>query len=81
VEVIQISGEVDPHTGNFTALDYSAGESRDEFPVITKRDFENLVMFIEAKIDNQTRMSIIEPELMRTVLSAPSSRESGEYVH
>jgi hypothetical protein len=69
VEVIQISGEVDPHTGNFTALDYPPSERRDQLPVITKRDFENLVTFIETKIDDQTRMSIIEPDIIRDLLS------------
>jgi len=69
VEVIQISGEVDPHTGNFTALDYPAEVRDDRFPVISRGDFENLVAFIEAKIDDQTQMSVIEPELMKAALS------------
>ena len=81
VEVIQISGEVDPHTGNFVALDYPGTERLDQFPVITKRDFENLVSFIEGKIDNQTRMSIIEPEIMRNALSCAPAPETGEYIH
>jgi hypothetical protein len=36
VEVIQISGEVDPHTGNFTALDYVGADSQESFPLISK---------------------------------------------
>jgi hypothetical protein len=80
VEVIQISGEVDPHTGNFTALDYVLSDPADHFPVITKRDFEHLVSFIESKIDDQTRMSIIEPEIMRGVMSQPNFNEPGKYV-
>lgn len=81
VEVIQISGEVDPHTGNFTALDYVAADRTDQCPVITKNDFENLVSFIETKIDDQTCMSIIEPELMRSVLSDNCSQSASDYIH
>jgi len=80
VEVIQFSGEVDPHTGNFTALDYSGSEPESKFPVVTKDDFENLVSFIEAKIDDRTRMSIIEPELMKSVLSQSSVTEQSEFI-
>jgi hypothetical protein len=81
VEVIQISGEVDPHTGNFTALDYPIGERHSEFPIVTKTDFENLVSFIAAKIDDQTRMSVIEPELMQTAISQSSDVETNNYIH
>jgi len=81
VEVIQISGEVDPHTGNFTALDYNDHDRREPFPIITRKDFENLVTFIEAKIDDQTRMSIIEPELIRSVLADGALRESNDLIH
>jgi len=81
VEVIQISGEVDPHTGNFTALDYTEYERRDPFPVITTNDFENLVAFIEAKIDDQTRMSIIEPDRIRMVLAEGSLQEPNNLLH
>jgi len=81
VEVIQISGEVDPHTGNFTALDYFGPESRERFPVISKADFENLVAFIETRIDNQTRMSIIEPELIKAALCSNWFDEPNSYVH
>ena len=76
VEVIQISGEVDPHTGNFTALDYPSPERSEHLPVISKQDFENLVRFIEAKIDDQTRMSIIEPELINSAMSNACCKES-----
>lgn len=76
VEIIQISGEVDPHTGNFTALDYPVSDREEDFPVISQGDFENLVAFIEAKIDGHTHMSVIEPELMRTALSHASFHES-----
>ncbi|MBI4964453.1 MAG: hypothetical protein HY913_14340 [Desulfomonile tiedjei] len=76
VEVIQISGEVDPHTGNFTALDYPSPERGEHLPVISKRDFENLVRFIEAKIDDQTRMSIIEPDLINSAMSKACCKES-----
>ncbi len=81
VEVIQISGEVDPHTGNFTALDYSVNDRNKDFPVITKKDFENLVSFIEAKIDDQTKMSVIEPEIIRSILSEITLEEPGKYLH
>lgn len=80
VEVIQITGEVDPHTGNFTALDYTGPEREGQFPVVTKRDFENLVTFIEGKIDDQTRMSVIEPDLMRSVMSQVNPQESSNYL-
>jgi hypothetical protein len=81
VEVIQISGEVDPHTGNFTALDYMDSERVDQFPVITKNDFENLVSFIETKIDDHTCMSIIEPELIRSALSEDYAPKAPDYMH
>jgi len=81
VEVIQLSGEVDPHTGNFTALDYNYFEAGDQFPVVSKRDFEKLVSFIGAKIDSQTRMSVIEPEIIRSLLSRNPTGERGQYLH
>jgi hypothetical protein len=80
VEVIQISGEVDPHTGNFTALDYTGPECEEMFPVISKRDFENLVTFIASRIDNQTRMSVIEPDVLKTVLTEGYLQESGKFL-
>jgi len=81
VEVIQFSGEVDPHTGNFTALDYFGPERRHRFPVISKADFENLVSFIETRIDAQTRMSVIEPEVIKTALCDAWSEEPTKYLH
>ncbi|MGB6066695.1 MAG: hypothetical protein WBG50_17970 [Desulfomonilaceae bacterium] len=81
VEVIQISGEVDPHTGNFTALDYAGSDLTDKFPVITKQDFENLVSFIQAKVDDQTQMSVIEPELIRAVACKDGSSQLHGYLH
>jgi hypothetical protein len=82
VEVIQISGEVDPHTGNFTALDYSSSDRQDRLPIISRSDFENLVAFIQGKVDDQTRMSVIEPELMKTVLShAPFAETHSKFIH
>jgi hypothetical protein len=81
VEVLQISGEVDPHTGNFTALDYNATQTGDRLPLISKKDFENLVAFIESKIDDQTRMSIIEPEIIRALMSHGFGQDSGKYLH
>lgn len=80
VEVVQISGEVDPHTGNFTALDYSGADIQDEFPIISKKDFESLVAFIEAKIDNQTRMSVIEPDIIKSCLSESHLNDTRHYV-
>lgn len=83
VEVIQISGEVDPHTGNFTALDYVGSDKKDEFPVVTKTDFENLVAYIQARIDRQTRMSVIEPQLLKSVVpaTATATDEKRKYLH
>jgi hypothetical protein len=81
VEVIQISGEVDPHTGNFVALDYTGSEREGRFPVVSKRDFENLVSFIAGRIDNQTRMSVIEPDLIKAVMSQSNLQEPGNYLH
>jgi hypothetical protein len=81
VEVVQISGEVDPHTGNFTALDYIGTDSQESFPLISKKDFESLVSFIEAKIDDQTRMSIIEPEVIKSCLSEMPAQDIRQYVH
>lgn len=81
VEVIQISGEVDPHSGNFTALDYVSADVNTRFPVVTKTDFELLVSFIEGKIDDQTRMSIIEPEVIRNILTSMTLQSPSEYIH
>jgi hypothetical protein len=80
VEVIQLSGEVDPRTGNFTALDYSGPAGNGESPVITKHDFEKLVAFIEVKIDAQTRMSVVEPEALRSLRSRSISSEPSNYL-
>jgi hypothetical protein len=81
VEVVQISGEVDPHTGNFTALDYAGSEGTDQFPVITKQDFENLVSFIQAKVDDQTHMSVIEPALIKAAGSKDGLPQQSHYLH
>lgn len=81
VEVIQISGEVDPHTGHFTALDYGSDRSKERLPVISKKDFESLVEFIESKIDDQTRMSVIEPELIRAALAQGCVEDRGKFLH
>lgn len=81
VEVLQYSGDVDPSTGNFTALDYTISRRTDNFPVITKDDFEKLVSFIAEKIDDQTRMSVVEPEVIRMLVTQGSYHEPGEYVH
>ncbi|MCA1961778.1 MAG: hypothetical protein LDL33_13400 [Desulfomonile sp.] len=80
VEVVQISGEVDPQTGNFVALDYTSLLKNDNFPLISKIDFEKLVDYIGNRIDDQTRMSVIEPEVMRA-LTAQSTIEPGDYLH
>jgi len=80
VEVVQISGEVDPQTGNFVALDYASLLKNDNFPLISKIDFEKLVDYIGNRIDDQTRMSVIEPELMRTLAAQSTTRESGDYL-
>jgi hypothetical protein len=81
IEVIQLSGEVDPRTGNFTALDYPGTEREGQFPIVTKQDFENLVSFIEAKIDDQTRMSVIEPDIIRSIMGRRSADPSSELIH
>ena len=81
VEDVQFTGEVNPRTGNFTALDYSASDRNEDVPVITKGDFERLVTFIEEKIDKHTKMSVIEPDVLRSILSNASALPSGEYIH
>jgi hypothetical protein len=81
IEVIQFSGEVDPRTGNFTALDYPGTDRKGQFPLVTKQDFENLVAFIEAKIDDQTRMSVIEPDIIRSIMGQGSGDLSGNLIH
>lgn len=80
VEVVQISGEVDPHTGNFVALDYSSLLKNDNLPLISKVDFEKLVTYIGDRIDNQTRMSVIEPEVMRLLAAQSAPLEPGDYL-
>ncbi len=77
-EVIQISVKLTPIPGILRRWDYVAADRSDQFPVITKNDFENLVSFIETKIDDQTCMSIIEPELMRSfsLTTAPQARQT-----
>jgi len=80
VEVVQISGEVDPHTGNFVALDYASLLKNDNLPLISKVDFEKLVMYIGDRIDDQTRMSVIEPEVMRLLTAQSEPREPGDFL-
>lgn len=80
VEVVQISGEVDPHTGNFVALDYASLLKNDNHPLISKVDFEKLVAYIGDRIDDQTRMSVIEPEVMRSLAAQGGSGEVGDYL-
>lgn len=81
VEVIQFSGEVDPATGNFTALDYLVEDRRHESHVITKADFERLVAFVETKIDGQIRMSVIEPEVVRSLLLLENFQPPTDLLH
>jgi hypothetical protein len=81
IEVVQVSGEVDSKTGEFTALDYTSGDAGPGAPVLTKNDFDELVTFISSRIDKETRMSVIEPELMRAVPEECSLKEPGPYMH
>jgi hypothetical protein len=81
VEVIRLAGEVDPSTGKFIALDYSGQEGEKDPPVITKEAFEHLVSFIEAKVGDQIRMSVIEPQVLKSVSSVSPHPETGRYVH
>ena len=81
VEVIQISGEVDPHTGNFVALDYVESREEEQFPVISRKDFENLVSYIQGKIDEQTRMSVIEPDVIKSFSAQGLVLGRSKYVH
>jgi len=81
VEVHQISGEVDPRTGNFTALDYPPPEKRNSHPVITRKDFDKLISFIASRIDEQTRMSVIEPAVMQSLIEEADAGEPTPYLH
>lgn len=81
VEVIQLTGEVDPRTGNFTALDYSAEEPRRNPAVITKGEFEKLVSHLETSIDHRTRMSVIEPAVMRSVNGRVAALDPCLHIH
>jgi hypothetical protein len=81
VEVIRLAGEVDPSTGKFIALEYSISERIRERPVISKEEFEDLVSYIETKIDDQIRMSVVEPDVLRFFPSESDLKEPGGYVH
>jgi hypothetical protein len=81
VEVIQLTGEVDPNTGNFTALDYTMEDGKPSPPLISKRDFEKLVSYLENTIDQRTPMSVIEPAVMRAVNWRCAAMGPCEYVH
>ncbi len=81
IEVVQVSGEVDAKTGEFTALDYTGRDSDPGSPVLSKNDFDQLVSFISSRIDEETRMSVIEPELMKDLLDGCSVPEPGPYIH
>ncbi len=81
VQVIQLVGEVDPHTGNFTALDYNCLAKTDGFPIMSKQDFENLISFLADRIDDQTRMSVIEPQLLQAAISRSPQLDPDQYVH
>ncbi len=67
VEVLKIAGEVDPSTGAFVALDYEGYSGDEQSKIITKQAFEDLVSFIEAKIGEEIRMSVIEPAMIRSL--------------
>jgi len=81
VEVVQISGEVDPHTGNFTALDYAGADASERFPIVSKNDFEALVSYVESRIDAQTQMSVIEPEVIKSILERIPVEHTSQYLH
>lgn len=81
VEVVQISGEVDPKTGNFTALDYPGPDAAQRFPIVSKKDFEALVAYIESRIDAQTQMSVIEPDVIRSILARIPVEPASQYLH
>ncbi len=81
VEVVQISGEVDPHTGNFTALDYAGPERSERLPIVSKNDFEALVNYIENRIDSDTQMSVIEPDVIKSILARIPVEPNSQYLH
>lgn len=80
VEVIQLSGEVDPHSGRFTAIDYQSIPGKEAPTVISKGAFDRLIAYVESRIDDHTRMSVIEPDVMRTLPTEPA-QEDPHYVH
>lgn len=81
LEVLQISGEVDPRTGNFTALDYAGANTNQRRHIVSKKDFEALVSYIQSRIDAETHMSIIEPEVIKSILARIPVEPTSQYVH
>ena len=81
IEVVQLSGEVDPNTGNFTALDYISSGLIKEHAKVSKKDFDKLLSFIASRIDSETCMSVIEPDLINNLTSLCSNREPDQYLH
>ncbi len=81
VEVVQISGEVDPRTGDFVALDFGPRRPTTKPTILTKADFDNLLSFIASRVDEETVMSVVEPDLLRHLSSHSALQDPCPYVH
>lgn len=81
VEVIQVSGEVDQHSGEFLALDYGSLLKNRPSPTMTKKDFDWLISVIASRVDGETRMSVIDPEVMKSIVEHQGLLDSGPYLH
>jgi hypothetical protein len=81
VEVMQIAGEVDPHSGEFLALDYVSLLKDRASPTMTREDFDWLVSVIASRVDAETRMSVIEPDVMKSITEHQCFLDSGPYLH
>ncbi len=81
VEVIQIAGEVDPHSGEFLALDYGSLLKNRVTPTMSREDFDWLVSVIASRVDAGTLMSVIEPGAMKSIVQEQVVVDSGPYLH
>lgn len=81
VEVLKIAGEVDPSTGAFVALDYEGYNGDEQSKIITRQAFEDLVSFIEAKIGEEIRMSVIEPAMIHSLGLECSKGSLDSFIH
>ncbi|MFC1835423.1 hypothetical protein ACFL2Q_11920 [Thermodesulfobacteriota bacterium] len=80
VEVIHMSGEVDPHTGEFTALDCDMASNNDKTTLMSIAAFDELVSFLASRMESDTLVSVIEPHVIKSLHSQSHLQHTGQLV-